>query len=116
MTTTVILALSGFELLYWHPAEDGCDGRLESAPVVAWSIDPLGRVTPTIGALYLGRSWLTIFPLPRLHRLLRHPMLWLLAGTFARLGLVLAAFLLAACLLGLVAAWFCLGRKARRPP
>jgi len=50
-------------------------------------------------------------------------MLWLLAGTFARVGLVLAAFLLvsqgqwarlAACLLGLVAAWFCLGRKARR--
>jgi F1F0 ATPase subunit 2 len=74
-----------------------------------------------IGALYFGRLWLTIRRLPRLN----HPMLWLLAGTFARLALVLAAFLLlsqgewarlVAGLLGLVAAWIWLRRKARRSP
>jgi F1F0 ATPase subunit 2 len=95
--------------------------------MIARAIDLLAFVAvgAALGALYRGRSWLTIFPLPRLDRLLRHPMLRLLAGTFARLGLVLAAFLLvsqgqwarlAACLLGLVAAWFCLGRKGRRRP
>jgi F1F0 ATPase subunit 2 len=72
-----------------------------------------------IGAVYFGRLWLAIRRLPRL----RHPMLWLLAGTFARLGLVLAAFLLAsqgqwarlaACLAGLLATWIYLRRKARR--
>ena len=74
-----------------------------------------------IGALYFGRLWLTIRKLPRLN----HPMLWLLAGTFARLALVLAAFLLvsegewarlAACLAGLVATWLYLRCKARRSP
>jgi hypothetical protein len=52
-------------------------------------------------------------------------MLWLLAGTFARLGLVLAAFLLVsqgqwarlvACLAGLVTVWICLQRNAWRSP
>jgi F1F0 ATPase subunit 2 len=74
-----------------------------------------------IGALYFGRLWLAIRQLPHLN----HPMLWLLAGTFARLALVLVAFLLlsqghwarlVACLLGLVAAWLCLRGKASRSP
>ena len=72
-----------------------------------------------IGALYFGRLWLSIRALPRLN----HPMLWLLAGTFARLGLVLAAFLLVsqgqwarlvACLVGLIAVWLYLRSRALR--
>jgi F1F0 ATPase subunit 2 len=89
--------------------------------MIAQAIDLLAfaAIGALIGALYFGRLWLTIRMLPRLN----HPMLWLLAGTFARLALVLAAFLLvsegewarlAACLAGLVATWLYLRRKARR--
>jgi F1F0 ATPase subunit 2 len=91
--------------------------------MIAQAVDLLAFavVGAVIGALCFGRLWLTIRRLPRLN----HPMLWLLAGTFARLGLVLAAFLLlsqgewarlVACLAGLVAAWIYLRRKAQRPP
>ena len=60
--------------------------------MIAQAIDLLGFaiVGAAIGALYWGRLWLAMRQLPRL----RHPMLWLLAGTLARLTLVLAAFLL----------------------
>jgi F1F0 ATPase subunit 2 len=91
--------------------------------MIAQALDLLAfaAIGALIGALYFGRLWLTIRTLPRLN----HPMLWLLAGTFARLALVLAAFLLvsqdqwarlAACLAGLLATWLCLRRKARRQP
>jgi F1F0 ATPase subunit 2 len=91
--------------------------------MIAQAIDLLAFavIGTVIGALYFGRLWLTIRRLPRLN----HPMLWLLANTFARLGLVLAAFLLLnqgdwarliACLAGLVATWIWLRRKARRSP
>lgn len=80
--------------------------------MIAQALDLLvfAAIGTLIGVLYFGRLRLSIRELPRL----RHPMLWLLVGTLARLGLVLAAFLLvsegqwarlAACLLGLVAAW-----------
>jgi len=89
--------------------------------MIAQALDLLAfaAIGALIGALYFGRLWLTIRTLPRLN----HPILWLLAGTFARLALVLAAFLLvregewarlAACLAGLVATWLYLRRKARR--
>ena len=91
--------------------------------MIAQALDLLAfaAIGALIGALYFGRLWLTIRTLPRLN----HPMLWLLAGTFARLALVLAAFLLvsegewarlAACLAGLVATWLYLRRRARRQP
>ena len=91
--------------------------------MIAQAIDLLAfaAIGVAIGALYFGRLWLTIRKLPRLS----HPMLWLLAGTVARLALVLAAFLLvsegqwtrlAACLAGLVATWLYLRGKARRSP
>jgi F1F0 ATPase subunit 2 len=87
--------------------------------MIAQALDLLAfaAIGALIGALYFGRLWLTIRTLPRLN----HPILWLLAGTFARLALVLMAFLLlrdgewarlAACLVGLVAAWIWLRRKA----
>jgi F1F0 ATPase subunit 2 len=80
--------------------------------VIAQAVDLLAfaAIGVVLGALYFGRLWLTIRRLPRLN----HPMLWLLAGTFARLGLVLAAFYLLsqghwarllACVAGFVAAW-----------
>jgi F1F0 ATPase subunit 2 len=92
--------------------------------MIAQAIDLLAFVAigAAIGALYFGRLWLTIRQLPRLNHPLSHPMLWLLAGTFARLALVLAAFFLVsqgqwarlvACLAGSVAAWIYLRRKAR---
>ena len=91
--------------------------------MIAQAIDlvAFAAVGAAIGALYAGRLWFKRHLPPRLS----HPMLWLLAGTFARLGLVLAAFLLvqegqwarlAACLLGLVAAWLYLHRRAGRSP
>ena len=91
--------------------------------MIAQAIDLLGFaiVGAAIGALYFGRLWLALRRWPRL----RHPMLWLLAGTLARLTLVLAAFLLVsrgewarlgACVAGLVAAWIFLQRKPPRPP
>jgi F1F0 ATPase subunit 2 len=91
--------------------------------MIAQALDLLAfaAIGAMIGALYFGRLWLRFRELPRLD----HPMLWLLASTFARLGLVLAAFLLlshgqwarlVACLLGLVAAWLYLHRKAPRSP
>ena len=91
--------------------------------MIAQALDLLAfaAIGALIGALYFGRLWLTIRTLPRLN----HPMLWLLAGTFARLALVLAAFLLvsegqwarlAACLAGLVATWLYLRHEARRQP
>ena len=91
--------------------------------MIAQAVDLLAfaAIGAVIGALYFGRLWLAIRQLPRLN----HPMLWLLAGTFARLGLVLAAFLLvsegqwarlAACLAGLLAMSFYLRRKARHSP
>jgi F1F0 ATPase subunit 2 len=90
--------------------------------MIAQAIDLAGvrRLGAVIGALYFGRLWRTIRRLPRLN----HPMLWLLADTLARLGLVLAAFLLVsqgqwarlvACLAGLVAAWIYLQSKACSP-
>jgi F1F0 ATPase subunit 2 len=86
--------------------------------MIAQAIDLLAfaAIGALIGALYFGRLWLTIRRLPRLN----HPTLWILAGTLARLALVLAAFLLlrdgewarlAACLAGLVASWLWLRRK-----
>jgi F1F0 ATPase subunit 2 len=91
--------------------------------MIAQAVDLLAfaAIGGVIGALYFGRLWLTIRRLPRLN----HPLLWLLAGTFARLGLVLVAFLLlsqgqwarlVACLAGLGAAWLYLRRKARASP
>jgi F1F0 ATPase subunit 2 len=88
--------------------------------MIAQAIDLLAFAATgaVLGALYLGRLWLAIRQLPRLN----HPMLWLLAGTLARLALVLAAFYLVsqghwgritACLVGLLAAWIYLQRKAR---
>lgn len=73
-----------------------------------------------LGALYFGDLSLTIRRLPRLN----HPMLWLLAGTLARLALVLAAFYLLsqgqwarllACLVGLLAVRLYLLHKTRTP-
>jgi F1F0 ATPase subunit 2 len=60
--------------------------------MIAQAIDLLGFATvgAAIGALCFGRLWLALSQLPPL----RHPMLWLLADTLARLTLVLAAFLL----------------------
>jgi F1F0 ATPase subunit 2 len=89
--------------------------------MIAQAVDLLAfaAIGVAIGALYFGRLWLGIRQLPRLN----HPMLWLLAGTFARLGLVLAAFLLVsqgqwarlvACLAGVVAAGIYLQHKTRR--
>ena len=89
--------------------------------MIAQAVDLLAFavIGALIGALYFGRLWLSIRALPRLN----HPMLWLLAGTFARLGLVLAAFLLvsqgqwarlAACLAGLAAVGLHVHAKARR--
>jgi F1F0 ATPase subunit 2 len=92
------------------------------ADMIGQAIDLLmfAGIGAVIGALYFGRLWHTIRQLPRLS----HPMLWLFAGTFARLGLVLAAFYLVsqghwarliACLVGLVAVSLYLRRKAQRP-
>jgi F1F0 ATPase subunit 2 len=80
--------------------------------MIAQAIDLLAfaAIGVVLGVLYYGRLWLTIRRLPRL----KHPMLWLLAGTLSRLALVLAAFLLVsqgqwarlvACAAGVVAAW-----------
>jgi F1F0 ATPase subunit 2 len=91
--------------------------------VIAQAVDLLAfaAIGVVLGALYFGDLWLTIRRLPRLN----HPMLWLLAGTFARLALVLMAFLLlsqghwarlVACLAGLVAAWIWLRGNAPRSP
>jgi F1F0 ATPase subunit 2 len=88
--------------------------------MIAQVVDLLAfaAIGAAVGALYFGRLWLSMRQLPRLN----HPMLWLLAGTFARLGLVLAAFLLVsqgqwarlvACLAGVVAAGIYLQRKTR---
>lgn len=97
--------------------------RVGAQDVIAQTIDLLAfaAIGALIGALYFGRLWLTIRRLPRLN----HPMLWLLAGTFARLALVLVAFLLlsqghwarlVACLAGLGATWIYLRHKAPRSP
>ena len=90
--------------------------------MIAQAVDLLAfaAIGVVLGALYFGDLWLTIRRLPRLN----HPMLWLLAGTFARLALVLAAFYLLSqghwarllgCLVGLLTVRLYLLHRTRTP-
>jgi hypothetical protein len=56
----IVLAQTGFEVLYWHPATKEEPGRLESAPVIAWEVtgESVAPITPRgcLNATWRSRS------------------------------------------------------------